>query len=918
MQGVPARGGILEYPQPDGSMLQITLHGDEYSCWYESADGYVLLPAADGTLEYATLRSGALVTTGIRALNADKRPASQLQMLNSLPKQQMLEVAKNQAVQQGALARAPRRAADSGLINNYPKTGSPKAMVLLVEFEDVKFTTPNANESFQQLATQPGYNYAGATGSTLDYFKAQSGGLFTPDFQVFGPIEVPHTEAYYGDKNGMAYDTQPWKMVQDACKKLHETNPELDWSEFDNDGDGFVDSIFIFYAGYGQNEGAPSWTIWPHSANLYTLYNINLEFNGVKIGNYACTNELQGTSGMVRCGIGTFVHEYSHVLGLPDLYPTNGSGAFSPRDFEVMDHGSYNNQGNTPPNYSVFERYSVGWINPRKLSAAEDITLHPITSGEALLIPCEHEKEYYLLENRQKQGWDAYIPGHGLLIWHIDFDLPTWINNKVNNDTGHQRVDLIEADNVRTEDTRSGDPFPGSGNVRKFTSESTPAMTTWTGYDPQMPLTDIHEADGIITFKVKDGGESLAPVAALDADEITPVSFRANWEKGVGVYQYEVDICRDGSLVPFVTLTVKDAQQVTVTGLDPLTNYSYVVRAVSGDRHSVDSNRIHLTTLPPSFEQRIVEALEADEITHESFLARWNALDDARGYELTVQQKTPVDPTYVNVDFTKDAAGKLLPDGWSTTSTTTGSLSGYCGQAAPSLRLTQSGDRLTTPTFTDDINSFSFWYRANSTGDDAAIVIEGLTDGKWSLITQIQPLQKATGTTVTISADSETPMPHGTKAIRITFLKEGNGSVYVDDINMGYGARYDAISLPGYDAADQGNALSARISALQPNSTYYYTVRAYNDAPLYSVVSPEIKVVTNVAGAVSSLQGNGWSVTAKAGYAAINAPAGTHVVIYDAAGCTEAEAIVPASGAVNIPLSKGIHLIAPFGCKIQL
>lgn len=910
---VPAKQGLLNYPQPDGTTVSISLYGDEHSHRYETADGYQLLPGAGGALEYARLDGSRLVSTGIVATDVARRPASVKQMLANLPVEQMRAVAIDAAEQR--MLKAPAKVS-TGLINNYPTTGSPKAMVLLVEFEDVKFSTPDANKAFTDLLTKPGYDHAGATGSALDYFKDQSNGIFTPDFQVFGPITVPHGESYYGYSTATAYDAQAWKMVQDACIKLHEDRPDLDWSEFDNDGDGYVDNIFIFYAGYGENEGAPDWTIWPHSANLVTFYNIELTFNGVTVANYACTNELQGTSGTTRAGIGTFCHEYSHVLGLPDYYPTNGSGAFTPGDYEIMDHGSYNNSGNTPPNYSAVSRYSVGWLNPRVISGSEDVSLPSIESNEALMIHTDLEREYYILENRQRSGWDSYIPGHGMLVWHVDFDRSTWINNKVNNDSRHQCIDLIEADNVPTAETRSADPFPGSSNVRRYTADSTPAFISWTGYDPGLPITDIHEADGVITFTVGEGGAVIPAVKALDATDVTPVSFTANWEPGQGVYRYEVDVCMAPAVVPFMTLQVSSANQVEITGLTPATDYSYVVRAKSDDRTSPSSNRVTVTTLPPTFEQLAVNPLPAENVASDAFTARWSELEGAADYRLTVVEKIPVDPAYQSVDFTRNEAGDRMPEGWTSSSNTTGSLKGYYGQAAPSLRLTNAGDRITTPTFVDkDINSISFWYRGNSTADDAELLIEVLVDGTWSPVTRINPLSRSEGVTVTVGPDADIVMPQGAKCVRLTFGKQTTGSLYIDDIVMGYGATYRSEAVNGYADAPQGLVTSAEVLGLRPSTTYYYTVRAVDAAGLSTVPSSEIKVTTLAQSAIESVDaaGNPFTLTAGAGFIAVKAAAGTRVRIYDLAGRLEATAIVPLSGSVNIPVACGFHAVEPFG-----
>lgn len=527
------------------------------------------------------------------------RSVNDIRFIESLDRDAILSVAKSTDASVRKQQRAARRAASGKaveLISKYPTIGSPNALILLVEFADVKFTTPNVLEAFENMTNKEGYDFNGATGSAKDYFFENSSGLFTPNFVVMGPITLDNKEIFYGEQESAmgAYDKQAWKMVTEGCQKLHEQHPELDFSQFDNDGDGFIDNVFVYYAGYGQNSGAPTWTIWPHAANVYTYYNAVVELDGVKLGNYACTNELKGTEGNVLTGIGTFCHEFSHILGLPDLYTTNGSGAFTPGPYELMDVGPYNNGGNTPPYMSAYDRMSVGWLKVRDLSGPETVTLNSIASNEAVRIPTAKEEEFFLLENRQLTGWDSHIPGHGMLIWHIDYDPVTWSSNKVNTNISHQGVDIVEADGIPTDSTRMGDTFPGTSRATQFTNSSTPAMRTWIGIDPDMPITDIKEtADGIISFKVKGGGTRLDPVTATDATDITAIAFTANWTGRPELDTYEVDLCKGMEVVLFTTVKVRNATSYTFTGLEPQTTYRYTVRAVDGSRKSLDSMRFH-------------------------------------------------------------------------------------------------------------------------------------------------------------------------------------------------------------------------------------------------------------------------------------------------------------------------------------
>lgn len=919
---IPAKPGMLEYIQPDGTVLHVTLSGDEHSSYYKTSDGYVVMPDGSGALCYATLRTnGDVVRSKVRA--NDVRGVEEVRFVDQIDRNGVLAAvrANDASLRMQALerrSRAKRRGVE--LITNYPTVGSPKALILLVEFKDIRFSTPDTRNAFNDLINKKGYDHNGATGSAYDYFYDNSRGLFTPDFQVYGPITLDQNEAYYGAAEGQAYDKQAWFMVTDACTKLHEQNPELDWSQFDNDGDGFVDNVFVFYAGYGQNSGAPSWTIWPHAANVYTYYGINLEFNGVKVGNYACTNELLGTTGTTRTGIGTFCHEFSHILGLPDLYSTNNSGSFTPGTFELMDVGPYNNNGNTPPNMSAYDRQSVGWMKLRDLSGPETVALEEIGKGEAVKIPTAKAEEFFILENRQQTGWDKYIEGHGMLIWHIDYDPETWSSNTVNNSTTHMGVDIVEADNVPSAGTRGGDPFPGTSRVTTFTSTSTPAMRTWIGVDPEMPVTDIRETDGVITFKVKGGGDRLEAVAATAATDITATSFVAHWNGRPEIPVYELDLCRGREVVPMATYTVKGATEYKITGLTASTDYRYVVRAVDGDRKSADSNEIGVRTGDPTFDMMTAKAYSAINVYGTAFTARWEAMAGADGYELEVYSKNISDPTKYTADFTAvGSSTDLVPDGWYTNSTSTLSLSGYYGAARPSLNLSNNGAQVMTPVFSDDINYVQFWYRGRGTSSVAHIDVEGLVNNAWVKLHSILPLNSTTGTTVKVGDGSDALMPVGVKCVRIVFRTTDGTSAAIDDIVVGAGGKYTPVYVEGYNPMSTGAVTECLVTGLRNNTTYYYKVKGV-DGQLRSIASDEIPVTTSLTGGIDDAgmqEGITEIITVAEGLEfRNNGDKATVAEVYAPDGMAVARITVVAGGNAVLALDSNCVYIAKFGDAI--
>lgn len=856
-KAVPARPGSFEMRQPDGSVITVTLHGDEHFHYYLTADGLPLLPGGDGCLRYVTFEGARAEVSDVKAHDLLSRSAEERAFVAGIDAEAVMGGLKRMRAE-SLVSRVQAKSGLSDMMTDYPTTGSPKALILLVEFSDVKFSTSNAGEEFTKLMTEPGYSYNGATGSALDYFTDNSNGKFTPEFVVCGPVTLPKEMAYYGAPTANMYDARPGEMVADGCRILDETT-DIDFSQFDNDGDGVVDNVFVFYAGYGQNSGADVNTIWPHAANILTYYNIRLELDGVQVGNYACTNELQGNSGEVRTGIGTFCHEFSHVLGLPDLYPTDNSTGFTPGPFELMDTGPYNNNGNTPPNMSAFDRMLLRWLNPRELTGPETVSLDDITSDQAYLIKTIADNEYYLFENRQQRGWDAYIPGHGMLVWHIDYDATVWQNNQVNNSPSHQRVDLVEADNMPTDITRSGDPFPGVNNVTAFTNETTPAMTSWTSVKIDMPVTDIREQDGVMSFKVAGGGDRIEPVTAHEAEEVTPTSFRALWEGRVTVNKYEVDLFKGLEAVPVTTLTKETKSTadcyVDFDGLLPSTDYRYVVRAVDGNMRSSDSNSISVRTADPTFDMLAVEATEASAVGKTGFTANWQPLDGADDYEVDVYAKTYIEPEHDVVDFSDDLT---LPDGWTTTCTTTSGVAGTFGEARPSLRMVSNGELLASPVYDADINALTFWM-GGSKDVAGTLLVEQLVGGTWSELASVALRPEAA--TVAFGQDAAQSLATGCRGLRLTFVRTA-GTLYLDDVDVAYNGTELPVYADGYERRSTGGATSLAVEGLSPATDYFYTVTGLKDG-VRSLASAEVAVTTQAATSIDAVAQAELSVRAR-------------------------------------------------------
>lgn len=490
--------GMLQSEQPDGSIIEYRLVGDEFYHEMVSDDGYILKRTEEGLLLKTDL------------FDNDK-------FLNH----------QNER-------RAPMR-----LINeNFPTHGNLKGIVILVEFADNAFQDGHNVELYHSLMNEPGFAYHGATGSVRDYFIDQSSGVFTPDFDVFGPVKLSRNMSYYGQNNSMGSDSHPEKMVSEACKYLEEQE-NVDFSKYDYDEDGVVDFVYIFYAGYAESYGASSNTIWPHSSNL-TLLGEYCEVSGKRVDRYACSSELKYVSGNTLEGIGTFCHEFSHVIGLPDMYHTSNPASYQVGAWDLMDQGNYNNDSHTPPSMSAFERYSLKWLELTELDTPSDrVELPEMTSSNfAYRVSTPIENEYFTLENRQQEGWDAYQPSKGMMIIHITYEPSAWSGNFVNSGI-IQRYDLVEADGIQSSGTAAGDLFPYR-NVDSFTDYTSPSSMTWNGTLTEKGITMICDEDGLITFKfMKD--KYKTPVI----DEVTEIGsdyFLVSWNAPDDADSYSIKV----------------------------------------------------------------------------------------------------------------------------------------------------------------------------------------------------------------------------------------------------------------------------------------------------------------------------------------------------------------------------------------
>ena len=863
---VPANPKWRNVRMPDGTERMLRMVGNEHFHYYEDQDGIVYTKDETGVLR-ATDRDG-------------------LQQMRRSP------------------VRVARRAGDVSRASKFPTEGEPHTLVILAEFPDLSFSMADANEAFSRLLNEEGYAEGGASGSARDYFKDNSGGRFQPNFDVVGPVCMPNNMRYYGENDPLSDDDiRAQEIIADACKAV---DAEVDFSQYDYDNDGRVDNVFVVYAGYSEADGGSADCIWPHEWNLEDAQ-IDLSLDGKQIYSYACTNELIDGVGATMVGIGTFCHEFSHVLGLLDLYTTDGSSAFTPGDWSVMDVGSYNNDGRTPPYMSAFERLELGWIEPKELTLAlAAVELPSIASNEAYILNTSDPDEYFLFENRQQEDWDAYVPGHGMLVWHIDYDEMVWNMSTINNDYMHQHVDIVEADGIQSEHTAAGDAFPGTSNVTSLNANTMPALLSWAGTPFDLQLSNIREEGGIIRFDVtEEEGAPDAPVA-LPASMLTPTSFVAKWEKaGNASYRYELFVAEEGSdaaLPGYDWWSVGYNDSAFVVNLSAMTDYYYKVRVRNGIYLSEESEAMQVSTPDFTFEFLAPAVLAASEVDETSFTARWEPMEGAVSYFVNVYSEQESGVTYRENNFSNNLS---MPSGWSTTCTRTNSIAGYYGAASPSLRYEEEGQYLETPSSVSaPYRSVSFWYRASNTGDDASLEILGLQGEEWVTVDEVVSPTKDEGGAVY----SNESLPDGISRLRLVYHST-RGALMVDDVKIGTAA-YDWKVMEGYESLAAGSDVSLPVSGLSVYTDYQYAVRAF-DGEVYSRWSDWMLVHTSPAAGCTERPACGLQASVLPGCLLLSgADADTVYAVYAITGTMVSQGTVRAGSICEVPLPEGVYIVS--------
>ena len=549
LNGGPAWRGITILTQPDGTHIEAVMQGDEHAHVLTTLDGHALTRGRDGWWYYARYDYfGSLLNTGERA-GADGTPTYILTQSRDIPydliwrKGRILRRRTDQLRLRQEKGIRTRSENDSPLLRH--------GLIILAQFQDLSFLETNTRATFEELI-----NGASPT-SALSYFHDQWQGMYDFRFDITEIVTLPENYSYYGENDTDGADKRAAEMIIDACRAVDDA---VDFSRYDNDGDGVVDNVFVFFAGPNESENAGDDFIWPHQWYIGGGAGITCTLDGVRIDNYACTSELMLDDNLrtytTLASIGTFCHEYTHTFGIPDLYDTDneGSGGFAETlwmSMGLMDAGNQNNRGYTPPNYCAIERWYFGMSEPLILTEGKH-TLRPIQEeGAYYRIPTDDPDELFLLECRTQEGWDAYIGGSGLVVYHIDISrrdsgfsttqnrnlnaFDRWDLNELNANPDHQCVDVIEPDpdarskyqaareryDYRTLYAMTPHAFWPFEDRRILTCDTSPALRFWSGEDCPMGLADItRNPDGSVTFTVFNALEEKAPGVTIDRQAV--------------------------------------------------------------------------------------------------------------------------------------------------------------------------------------------------------------------------------------------------------------------------------------------------------------------------------------------------------------------------------------------------------------
>lgn len=577
---VPAYRQPFNVLQLDGSTLTVLLLGDEYFHYYTTMDDIPIVEDDKGSFYYAMIDNNKIVKSTLLAHIYKERKAKERKVCKKYAKEVNRYIDEN-VISQKSQTRISLNTTEKKQTKGHGEIskleGKKKCLVILVNFANLSMTETDACKCFNDRFNKIGYDENNHIGSVHDYFYAQSYGTLDLSFDVVGPVTVSRNYGYYGKNMDNATDINVGEMVVEACKLV---DNKIDFSDYDWNGDGEIEQIYLIYAGYGESYGAASNTVWPHKSELNKSA---IEMDGVKINTYACSCELSGRYGDNINGIGTVCHEFSHCLGLPDLYDTSNGNGVGMDYWDVMCSGSYSGAtgcGETPCGYSAYERWFFGWLSFKELTDISRIKTMSCIGDEATAYAIYNDNnrdEFLILENRQNSKWFSFVNKasdcHGLLITHVDYSEEAWKKNSVNADKNRQRMTFIPADKDLMCKSPQGTLFPGACRVDELTNDSHTnvggqwnTINTHGTYDFNAPITNIEENNGLISFDFK-GGIYIETPNLHEAESITENGFGVKWDSIEEVDSYTIEIVEERQYVSLVDSVMNPRVHLTVENI---------------------------------------------------------------------------------------------------------------------------------------------------------------------------------------------------------------------------------------------------------------------------------------------------------------------------------------------------------------
>lgn len=553
----PAKPIISTLIQPDGSIFTSLSYGDEFIKITTTAEGHAIIRDNDGWWCYAIYNAdGSRYSSGHHV--GANAPAAVLAGSRSIPYKVLAERASARKSHAGIEEQENIMKRVRKVQGPMTKAGGKMTrhgIVILAEYSDVRFS--HDRKDIVDLLNKQGYNFNGATGCAKDYFDQQFNGMYEFSFDVSEIVTLGSPRAYYGRNDNFGDDLRAAEMIVEACRLADESG--IDFSLYDDDADGKVDNVFVFFAGEDEADDPANNEdcIWSHAWTIKSGTGTTLNLDGKQINQYACTSELyKSDKSTVLTGIGTFCHEFSHTLGLPDFYDTNyeedGWAAGLWISTSLMDGGNSNNDSNTPPFFNAIEREIMGLTEPHPITRNGSYTLKPLhAGGQTYKIESDSPDEYYLIECRGNKEWDKYIRGYGMLVYHIDkSDSKAWDNsNTVNANPEYQYADLIEADG-RTDILTDGNYWQLMNNISGIFFPYAGTTSIGPTSNPGIRFRNGSKTTISITGITRDGENIKFTVSGLKGEEPPiAVNIKAEAFMDAAILNFESDRPFDGNAV---------------------------------------------------------------------------------------------------------------------------------------------------------------------------------------------------------------------------------------------------------------------------------------------------------------------------------------------------------------------------------